>query len=257
VIVTRHARHFRAPRSRVYHALIDRESIARWRFPQGMTIEIHELDAREGGQLRISLTHETDGAGKTSERTDTYRGRFVRLVPDEQVVEVDEFETDDPAFQGEMTIAITLSDADGGTDLVAVHEGLPTGIRPEDNEAGWRDALERLAALLEVGHSEGRRWIVARRIASERDAVDVVGDAVGAGAELVVLPVGVLDPEFFRLASGLAGAVLQKLVNYRFEVAIVGDIEHRVATSESLRDFVRESNRHGAVRFVPDMSALP
>ena len=254
--MTRHTRHFEAPRSRVYRALIDRDSIARWRFPQGMTIEIHQLDAREGGRLRISLTYESEGAGKTSARTDTYRGRFVRLVPDEQVIEVDEFETDDPAFQGEMTIAITLSDTDGGTDLVAVHDGLPEGIRPEDNEAGWRDALERLATLVEAGHSEGRSWIVARTIASERDAVDVVGDAVGAGAELVVLPIEVLDPAFFRLASGLAGAVLQKLVNYRFEVAIVGDIEQRVAASESLRDFVRESNRRGAVRFVPDLSSL-
>jgi uncharacterized protein YndB with AHSA1/START domain len=253
---TRHTRHFHAPRSRVYQALIDREAIARWRFPQGMTIEIHELDAREGGALRISLTYETDQKGKTAERTDTYRGRFVRLVPNEQVIEVDEFETDDPAFQGEMTIAITLTEADGGTDLVAVHEGLPDGIRPEDNETGWRDALERLATLVEVGHSDGRRWIVARKISSERDAVDVVGDAVGAGAELVVLPAEVLDPEFFRLASGLAGAVLQKLVNYRFEVAIVGDIEHHLAASESLRDFVRESNRHGAVRFASDLSSL-
>ncbi len=219
------------------------------------------LDAREGGRLRVSLTYEgSQGSGKTSARTDTYRGVFVRLVPDEQVVEVDEFETDDPAMQGEMTISITLTDADGGTDLVAVHDGLPPGVAPEDNEAGWREALERLATLVEAGHSEtlaGRRsWIVARTIASERDAVDVVGDVIGAGAELVVLPVEVLDPEFFRLALGLAGGVLQKLVNYRFEVAIVGDIERNLSASESLRDFVRESNRHGAVRFVPDMASL-
>jgi hypothetical protein len=49
----------------------------------------------------------------------------VRLVPNEQVVEVDEFETEDPALRGEMTITITLADAD--VDLVAVHEGLPPG----------------------------------------------------------------------------------------------------------------------------------
>ena len=48
-----------------------------------------------------------------------------------------------------MTMTITLSDADGGTELVAVHEGLPEALSPADNEAGWREALDRLAALVE------------------------------------------------------------------------------------------------------------
>jgi uncharacterized protein YndB with AHSA1/START domain len=139
-----------APRARVYDALIDPEAVARWRFPAGMTCEVHEFDAREGGSLRISLTYEApDRAGKTEGRTDTYCGRFVRLVRNELVVEADEFETDDPAFRGEMVSTISLSDADGGTELIAVHEGLPGGVSPADNEAGWKEALTRLAALVE------------------------------------------------------------------------------------------------------------
>lgn len=107
-------------------------------------------DAREGGVLRVSLTYDApDQVGKTTEHTDTYHGRFVRLVPNELVVEVDEFETADPALQGEMTSTITLADADGGTDLVAVQDGLPSGVSPADNETGWHEALDRLAALVE------------------------------------------------------------------------------------------------------------
>jgi len=83
--------------------------------------------------------------------TDTYHGRFVKLLQNEQVVEVDEFETDDPALRGEMTITITLADGNGGTDLLAVHEGLPRGVSPADNEIGWRMALWKLAALVERG----------------------------------------------------------------------------------------------------------
>jgi hypothetical protein len=49
----------------------------------------------------------------------------------------------------EMTITIALADADGGTELVAVHEGLPPGLSPTDNETGWRMALDKLAALAE------------------------------------------------------------------------------------------------------------
>ena len=54
-------------------------------------------------------------------------------------------------IQGEMTSSITLADADGGTDLFAVHEGLPPGLSPVDNETGWRMALAKLKALVEGG----------------------------------------------------------------------------------------------------------
>lgn len=48
-----------------------------------------------------------------------------------------------------MTITTTLADAEGGTELVAVHEGVPHGVSPADNELRWRMALEKLAALVE------------------------------------------------------------------------------------------------------------
>jgi hypothetical protein len=48
-----------------------------------------------------------------------------------------------------MTLTISLADADGGTELAAVHDGVPPGVSPADNEAGWREALARLAALVE------------------------------------------------------------------------------------------------------------
>ena len=147
---TRTQRLINAPRARVYDALLDPAAVARWRVPSAMTCEVHTLEPCAGGAVRVSLTYEAqDRAGKTEGRTDTYHGRFVRLVPGELIVEVDEFETDDPALRGEMTMTITLSDADGGTELVAVHEGLPEALSPADNEAGWREALDRLAALVE------------------------------------------------------------------------------------------------------------
>ncbi len=117
-----------------------------------MTSHVHAFDAREGGSFRISLTYdEPIGTGKTTAHTDTYHGRFVKLVPNEQVVEVVEFETTDPALRGEMMITTTLADADGGTDVIAVHDGLPHGLSPADNEIGWREALAKLAAFVESG----------------------------------------------------------------------------------------------------------
>jgi len=150
VTSTRIRRLIKAPRPRVYQALIDPTAVVRWKVPAGMRCHVHEFEPREGGVLRLSLTYDaTDRVGKTQGRTDTYHGRFVRLVPHELVVEADEFETTDPALRGEMIITISLYDADGGTELVAVHDQLPEGISAADNEDGWRQALARLAELVE------------------------------------------------------------------------------------------------------------
>src|SRR4051794_19259972 len=120
--------------------------------PTGMTSQVHAFDPREGGAFRISLTYDgPTGTGKTTAHTDTHHGRFVKLVPNEQVVERVEFETNDPAMRGEMTITITLADVDGGTEILAVHDALPPGISAEDNEAGWRSSLAKLASLVETG----------------------------------------------------------------------------------------------------------
>jgi uncharacterized protein YndB with AHSA1/START domain len=149
---TRITRRVNAPRATVYRALLDADAVGTWMVPTGMTSHVHAFDPREGGAFRISLTYDAPtGAGKTTAQTDTYHGHFVTLVPDEQVVEVFEFETTDPALRGEMTITITLADANGATDVLAVHDGLPPGLSPADNEVGWQLSLAKLAALVEAG----------------------------------------------------------------------------------------------------------
>jgi uncharacterized protein YndB with AHSA1/START domain len=150
VSTTRVTRHIRAPRARVYRALLDAESVQHWMVPDQMVSRVHSFDAREGGTFRISLTYDMPTtAGKTNAQTDSFHGRFVRLVPDTEVVQAVEFETTDPATRGEMTITYTLADADGGTDLVGVHENLPPGVSPADNELGWSMSMEKLAKLVE------------------------------------------------------------------------------------------------------------
>jgi uncharacterized protein YndB with AHSA1/START domain len=106
--------------------------------PEGMTSEIHEFDAREGGSFRISLTYNDESRhGKTSEHTDTFQGTFVKLVPDSEIVQVVEFETDLPSLRGEMTIRYLLTDSPEGTEVTGIHEDLPAGVSPAQNELGW------------------------------------------------------------------------------------------------------------------------
>ena len=146
--------HVRAPRPAVYRALLDSGAVATWRVPNGMTATVHEFDAREGGWFRVSLTYDdASEAGKSGGHTDTYRGRFTLLVPDERVVEVSTFETPDPTLANEMTMTTTLVDAGDGTDVTILHEGIPDDIPAADNEAGTRMALANLARLVEGGTS--------------------------------------------------------------------------------------------------------
>jgi len=150
---TRISRHILAPRARVYRALLDPTSVQHWMVPDGMTSRIHSFDAREGGTYRISLTYDLPTTtGKTSAQTDSFHGRFVRLVPDTEVVQAVEFETADPAMRGEMMITYRLADAGTSTDLVGLHENLPPGVSPADNELGWSMSMEKLARLVESEH---------------------------------------------------------------------------------------------------------
>lgn len=147
---TRLTRRIDAPPSRLYAALLDAEAVQTWMVPEGMTSEVHAFDAVEGGTFRISLTYDVPTtAGKSTAETDTFHGRFVRLVPDREVVQVVEFESDDPTMQGEMTITYLLAPEAGGTVVTGTHEHLPAGVSPTDNEIGWRMSMDKLAALVE------------------------------------------------------------------------------------------------------------
>ena len=59
-----------------------------------------------------------------------------------------------------------------------------------------------------------------------------------------------LCDDFFVLSSGVAGEVLQKAVNYKMKIAIVGDFSKY--TSKPLKDFMYECNNGKDVFFVGD-----
>jgi len=88
------------------------------------------------------------------------------------------------------------------------------------------------------------------------DVSDFISAAWEHQASLVAIPVQRLAEDFFRLRTGLAGEAIQKFVNYRIRLAIVGDFSRFTAESSALRDFVHESNRGDHVWFVSDAAEL-
>ena len=94
------------------------------------------------------------------------------------------------------------------------------------------------------------------KIAAERDVSDLLGAAWSARADWVAAPVPRLDRSFFQLRSGLAGAVLQKLANYRMPLAIVGDVSGHARASRAFHDLVVEADQGEQLWFVADLAEL-
>ncbi len=91
---------------------------------------------------------DTTVPGKTSAHEDVFHGQFLELVPDKRIVELVEFESDDPAFAGKMTVTTTLVPVEGGTAVTFICENVPVGIQPGDHYEGMMSSLKNLDTFL-------------------------------------------------------------------------------------------------------------
>jgi uncharacterized protein YndB with AHSA1/START domain len=146
------SRIIRASPQNIYQAFLDPKAVAIWRPPEGMKCQIYEFDPRKGGVFRMSFEYKDanhEVSGKTSEHTDVFKGYFLQLVPNRRIVEVIEFESNDPAFAGKMTITTMLIPVAGGTEVTFRAENIPMGIRSADHYKGMMSTLKNLAAFTE------------------------------------------------------------------------------------------------------------
>ncbi len=112
-----------------------------------MTGHIERWDGRPGGGYRMVLTYTdaSDAPGKSSADSDVVEARFVHLDEGERVVEAVDFESDDPAYAGTMTMSWTLTEHAGRTTVTITAEAVPSGISQADHDAGLRSTLSQLA----------------------------------------------------------------------------------------------------------------
>jgi hypothetical protein len=121
-------------------------------------------------------------------------------------------------------------------------------------------AATRVTTMDQVLEIEGVRVLICAGdgvlLRGAADANDFLSAAWSRRADLLVIPVERLGPDFLKLRSRVAGEVFQKFANYRLRCAIVGDITAALAGSAALQDFVRETNAGTAVWFVADLDQL-
>jgi uncharacterized protein YndB with AHSA1/START domain len=141
-----------APPDRVYAAMVDPDALAEWLPPAGMSGRFDRFEPRAGGGYRLTLTYADApaGGGKTSAVSDVVEARFVELEPGVRMRQAVDFESDDPAFAGTMTMTWSLEAAGGGATRVEFRaDDVPSGISADDHQAGLTSSLANLAAYLE------------------------------------------------------------------------------------------------------------
>jgi uncharacterized protein YndB with AHSA1/START domain len=136
---------------RIYEALTDRAALETWLPPAGMSGRFLAFDLRDGGGYRLELTYlnpDDATAAKSTDDSDIVDVRIVELVPNERVVQAVDFDSDDPAFCGRMTMTWRLDACGDGTEVTIVAEQVPPGIRAEDHLVGMQSSLEHLEHFL-------------------------------------------------------------------------------------------------------------
>lgn len=127
----------------VFEAWARPELFKRWWAPAsfGVTIVSYEADVRTGGTYRLEMGH------PSSERTMTFHGRYLEVLPDARIVWTNE----EGGPDGPVT-TVTFEERDGAT-LVTVCDRYPSKEALDDaiasgSTGGWSEQLRQLDVIL-------------------------------------------------------------------------------------------------------------
>ena len=126
---------------KIYRAFLEPEAMGKWLPPYGFTCTVHHMDAKLGGNFKMSFRNFTTGNGHS------FGGEYLELVPNELIRYTDVF--DDPNLPGEMQVRVTLRAVICGTELSIEQSGIPDVIPLEMCYLGWQESLAQLATLVE------------------------------------------------------------------------------------------------------------
>lgn len=127
--------------AKIYRAFLDPTAIAFWLPPYGFLCTVQQMEAKPGGNFKMSFHNFSTGNGHS------FGGKYVELEPDEFMKYTDTF--DDPNLPGEMTTSVWLRKVLVGTEIKILQEGIPSVIPAEMCYLGWQDSLEKLTKLVE------------------------------------------------------------------------------------------------------------
>jgi uncharacterized protein YndB with AHSA1/START domain len=121
----------------VFRALTEPALYARWMGPQGSETSVDEMDVRPGGRLafRVRLPDGPEFA---------LHGTYQEVDPPRRLVHTWAM-IGDPSVT---TVTVELREEFGQTRILLTHVGFTDRTDVEQNDAGWRHQLDRLAVLV-------------------------------------------------------------------------------------------------------------
>jgi uncharacterized protein YndB with AHSA1/START domain len=132
----------RATPEKIYRAFLDADAMVKWLPPNGFTAKVHHMDAKVGGDYKMSFTNFTTGTSHS------FGGTYLELKPNERIRYTDKF--DAAELPGEMQTTIILRPVSCGTDVDITQTGVPAAIPAEACYLGWQESLILLGKLVEV-----------------------------------------------------------------------------------------------------------
>ena len=151
--IDRATRVVHASPSAIFRAFSGHEAMIAWLPPSGMSGEMKSFDFSDGGSYRFRLTYDepVGSPGKSTDDADDVEVQFGRIIPDRLIEQLVTFESDRPEFAGVMKMNWTFEPEGDATRVTIRAENVPSGISPEDHEAGMTSTLANLAGYVEDG----------------------------------------------------------------------------------------------------------
>jgi glutathione S-transferase len=141
------SRTIRAPRAKVFDALVKPELLRKWFGPRGHTITEAMVDARVGGHYRISMQPRTG-------ETYTVGGVYREVAAPSRLVFTWKWEGEDMGAMGETLVTVSLDERRGEhgieTELRLLHSGFPAPDAKVAHDDGWSSALNCLIDLVDA-----------------------------------------------------------------------------------------------------------
>lgn len=137
----------KASPEKLFRAFTEPGAMCAWLPPYGFYCTIHEMEAKAGGNYKMSFTNFTTG------NSHSFGGKYLEFEPGKLVKYTDTF--DDPNLPGEMITTVLMEKVICGTSLKITQEGIPSMIPVEMCYLGWQESLEKLAKLVEPEIQEG------------------------------------------------------------------------------------------------------
>lgn len=138
---------FKTTPEKLYKAFLDPDALVKWMAPHGFTAKVHHIDARVGGNYKMSFTNFGTGSSHS------FGGEYLELVPNQRIRHTDRF---DAGLPGTMTVTVDIRKGMMGTELNIVQEGVPDAIPADACYLGWGESLELLKLLVEPEIPDGQ-----------------------------------------------------------------------------------------------------